>query len=134
MTIVYTFIVGDLFHVNHVRFLHLAKEFGNWLIVGVLSDDVVESYKRRPFFPLAERLEIVRNIRSVDEVIIQKSRSPLKNIKKIHPNIVVHADDWKNDFPDKREIEKLNVKIMFTPYLSGTNTTKIIEKIKNVRA
>lgn len=130
--IVYTFVVGDLFHANHVRFLELARSFGDKLIVGVLSDSAVESYKRIPIYPLKDRLLIVSSLKFVDMVIVQYSKSPLEVIKMLLPNIVVHADDWKNNFPDKEEIESLGVKIEFTPYFDGTTTTKAIKKCKEL--
>ena len=72
MVVVYTFMVGDLFHVNHVRFLELAKTYGDKLIVGVLSDEAVESYKRTPIFPLEDRLIIIAAQKCVDTVVVQQ--------------------------------------------------------------
>jgi len=132
MTIVYTFIVGDLFHVNHVRILELAKTFGDYLIVGVLSDEAVESYKRKPIYSLEDRVKIVNSLKCVDKVVIQYSRSPLEVIKDkdLNIDIVVHADDWKYNFPDRLKIEELGVKVVLTPYFDGMSTTKAIRKIK----
>lgn len=126
---VYAFVVGDLFHVNHVRFLKCAKDFGNLLIVGVLTDEAVMAYKRKPIFSLSERLEIVSSLKFVDQVVTQKERSPLNNLKRYAPSVVVHGDDWKDNFPDVDKIKELGVKIAFTPYLEGVNTTKIIKEI-----
>lgn len=70
MTRVYTSGVFDLFHVGHLSVLKKAKEFGDYLIVGVHSDEDVESYKRSPIIPLEQRCEIIRNIKCVDEVIV----------------------------------------------------------------
>lgn len=133
--VVYTFIVGDLFHVNHVRVLELAKTFGDYLIVGVLSDEAVESYKRKPIYSLSDRVEIVRSLRCVDRVVVQNSKSSLEVIKDkdLNIDIVVHADDWKENFPDKVEIEKLGVKIEFTPYFKGMTTTEAIRKCREMK-
>lgn len=128
--IVYTFIVGDLFHANHVRFLNLAKEFGDFLIVGVLSDEAVQSYKRKPFFSFEDRLFLTENVKCVDKVVPQYFKSPYSNLSFYLPDIVVHADDWKEDFPDADKIRELGIKIEFTPYLEGITTTKIIENVR----
>lgn len=132
-TVVYTFIVGDLFHVNHVRMLELAKTYGDYLIVGVLSDEAVESYKRKPIYSLEDRLEIVKSLRCVDRVVVQYSKSPLEIVKMLLPDIVLHADDWKENFPDRLKIEELGVKIDFTPYFEGMTTTEAIRKCRETK-
>lgn len=69
-TKVYVDIVGDLFHAGHVDFLKKARSFGDYLIVGVLADDVVEGYKRQPVLSLDERVKMVAACRYVDEVLV----------------------------------------------------------------
>ena len=61
--------VGDLFHPGHVALLRAARAFGDHLVVGVLSDEVVAAYKRRPIMSLAERAEMIGACRYVDEVL-----------------------------------------------------------------
>lgn len=132
-TTVYTFVAGDLFHANHVKFLELAKTYGDNLIVGVLSDEAIESYKRTPVYSLNDRLKIVSALKCIDRVVVQHSKSPLEVIKMLLPDVVVHADNWKNDFPDKESIESLGVRIEFTPYFEGMTTTKAIKKCRMMK-
>ncbi|MET8689202.1 adenylyltransferase/cytidyltransferase family protein [Streptomyces sp. NPDC004732] len=66
---VYADMVGDLFHPGHVALLRAARDFGERLIVGVLSDEVVATYKRRPIMTLAERVAVIEACRYVDEVL-----------------------------------------------------------------
>ena len=62
----------DLFHIGHLNLIKNAKRRCDYLIVGVNTDELVESYKnKRPIVPLEERAEIVRSIKYVDEVIIK---------------------------------------------------------------
>jgi len=68
-TRVYVDLVGDLFHAGHVELLRQARALGDRLVVGVLSDDVVAQYKRRPITTLEERVAVVRACRYVDEVV-----------------------------------------------------------------
>jgi cytidyltransferase-like protein len=58
-TRVYVDMVGDLFHMGHVEFLRSARAFGDWLVAGVLSDEVVASYKRMRIMTLAERVAVI---------------------------------------------------------------------------
>jgi cytidyltransferase-like protein len=67
---VFTWGVFDLFHVGHARLLRRAKEHGEWLLVGVCTDEDTAAYKRIPVIPLEQRLEIVSSIGCVDQVII----------------------------------------------------------------
>ena len=58
---VYVDMVGDLFHAGHVSLLGEARRHGDWLVVGVLSDDTAASYKRRPIMTLAERVAVIES-------------------------------------------------------------------------
>ncbi|MEZ4732261.1 MAG: adenylyltransferase/cytidyltransferase family protein [Caldilineaceae bacterium] len=66
---IYTDVVGDLFHWGHVNLFKQLRTLGDYLIVGVNTDELVESYKRRPILTLAERVAMVSACRYVDEVI-----------------------------------------------------------------
>src|SRR5579863_7149573 len=70
MTRVYVDVVGDLCHAGHIAFFKKAKAFGDYLIVGVLADDVVEEYKRTPVLTLEERVQAIKACKYVDEVIV----------------------------------------------------------------
>lgn len=132
MVIIYTFMVADLFHANHLRFLELAKTYGDKLIVGILSDKAVESYKRTPIYFLDDRVVTVSGLRCVDEVVVQNYKSPLENIIKLNPDIVVHADNWKDNFPDEYKIRSRGIDIIFTPYFKGMTTTDAIRKCQSM--
>ena len=66
---IYADMVGDLFHVGHINMLKQARQFGDYLIVGVHSDKTVESYKRTPIINESDRYELIRNCRLVDEIV-----------------------------------------------------------------
>jgi len=132
MVVVYTFMVADLFHANHLRFLELAATYGDKLIVGILSDEAVESYKRKPIYSIDDRVKTLSGLRCVDEVMVQYSKSPLQNIIKLNPDIVIHADNWKGDFPDEDKIRSLGIDIIFTPYFNGMTTTDAIRKCQAI--
>ena len=62
--------VYDLFHIGHLNLIRRAKEQSEYLLVGVLTDELVEHFKgKKPYIPLEERMEIVSSIKEVDEVV-----------------------------------------------------------------
>ncbi|MCY4725230.1 adenylyltransferase/cytidyltransferase family protein [Nocardioides sp. STR2] len=91
---VYVDMVGDLFHAGHVAFLREARGHGDWLVVGVLSDETVASYKRRPIMTLGERVAVIEACRYVDEVIADApDRLTAEFLAEHAIATVVHGDD-----------------------------------------
>lgn len=130
---VYVDVVADLMHPGHVAFFKNAKEFGNYLIVGVHSDEDVDSYKRVPILNLEERVALVSSCRYVDEVYVGAPlRITEEFVKKMNIDVVVHGDDFN---PDTR-LEWYGVPIQLgifktVPYTKGVSTTEIIQRIKD---
>ena len=93
-TRVYVDMVGDLFHAGHVALLQAARECGDHLVVGVLSDETVAAYKRRPIMNLAERVAVIEACRYVDEVIPDAPDRLTSDFLVKHAIVlVVHGDD-----------------------------------------
>ena len=130
-TRVYVDIVGDLFHAGHVEFLKKAKGFGDYLIVGVLADDVVEEYKREPILTLDERVKVIQACRLVDEVVIAPPlRLTDEMIRDLKIDFVVHGDDFNKDLLEDQYGAALKAGIFRTvPYTPGVSTTAIIRRI-----
>ena len=96
MIIGYTTGVFDMFHVGHLNLLARAREQCDRLIVGVSTDEVVETYKgHRRIIPYAERGEIVKAIRWVDEVVPQATMDKFAAWEKLRFNPRFHGNDWK---------------------------------------
>lgn len=91
---VYMSFSTDIIHSGHIRLVKRAGHFGK-VIVGVLSDETVASYKRFPLVPFAERKVMFANISGVHEVVEQTSLSYRENLEKYKPDFVVHGDDWR---------------------------------------
>ena len=134
MTRVYVDMVADLFHYGHANFLKQAKQYGNHLIVGIHSDEVVEGYKRSPIMSMKERVDTVSSCRYVDEVV---PNAPLIiDHAWLHTHridLVVHGDDFSE------EMEQLCYKIpidmgifRLVSYTSEISTTDIIQRIKDI--
>lgn len=136
MKIAYTFVIADLLHFGHLQLLIAAKQSCDKLICGVLTDEAVMSFKRRPISDYQERKSVVESIRYVDEVIQQRNQDPTENLKEIqskYPDaeiIFVYGDNWKN-VPGADYIKSANVKTIrqhFYEKLSNDNISyKIIE-------
>lgn len=90
---VYMCFSTDIIHGGHIAIIKKAQKLGK-LIVGVLSDTAVASYKRMPLVPVSERKIMFENISGVYKVVEQDNLSYTTNLEKYHPDIVVHGDDW----------------------------------------
>lgn len=91
---VYMSFSTDILHSGHIALINKAKKLGK-LIVGVLTDEAVVSYKRFPLVPYKERKALFENIDGVYKVVEQSELSYKANLEKYHPTYVVHGDDWK---------------------------------------
>lgn len=128
---VYVDVVGDLFHAGHVAFFKQAKELGDYLIVGVIKDDLVTDYKRQPILTNEERVAIIEACRYVDEVI---PNAPLgvteELIEDYHIDLVVHGDDFDEKKVNAQYLPALQRGIFrLVPYTKGISTSDIIDRI-----
>lgn len=94
---VYMSFSTDIIHGGHIAIIKKAQKLGK-LIVGVLSDEAVMSYKRLPLVPASERKIMFENLSGVYKVVDQNSLSYKENLEKYHPDYVVHGDDWCQGF------------------------------------
>tara|TARA_B100000524_G_scaffold340357_1_gene233414 strand:+ start:1505 stop:1903 length:399 start_codon:yes stop_codon:yes gene_type:complete len=128
MSVVYVDGVFDLFHAGHINFLKKAKELGDTLIVGIISDDDVKSYKRTPIIPFEDRYSVIENCKLIDKVIPKSPLIITEEFLETHNiNIVVHGDDSTQESFFKIPIEKGIMK--YVKYTDHISTTKIINKI-----
>lgn len=95
--LVYMCFSTDIIHGGHISIIKKAQKLGR-LIIGVLSDESVVSYKRMPLVPASERKLMFENIAGVYKVVEQNSLSYKENLEKYKPSIVVHGDDWCSGF------------------------------------
>lgn len=131
----YTTGVFDLFHIGHLNILRRAKEQCDHLIVGVSTDDLVVTYKhKRPVIPFEERIEIVRAIRYVDEVVPQTSMDKLEAWNRLHYDALFHGSDWKGS-PMYNEVERklrsIGVDMVYLPHTTGTSSTMISDRMQD---
>lgn len=123
----YTTGVYDMFHVGHLNILRRAREGCDYLIVGVTTDDLVEQRKgRRPIVPLLERMEVVQNLRYVDDVVAQTTMDKDEAWQNLKFDVMFVGDDWKGT-PAWDAIETdfaaVGVAIVYFPYTAHTSST-----------
>ena len=132
MKIIYCDIVGDLFHYGHVEFLKNCKELGDYLIVGLMSDNDVKSYKRRPILTLEERLKVVSGCKYVDKVCEGPLSVTEEFLEKHDIDYVVHAHDKGDNSYDSFYKNVPKDKFIRLDYTNGISTTDIIKRIINL--
>ena len=131
----YTTGVYDMFHIGHLNILKRAKEQCDYLIVGVSTDELVESYKHRtPFIPFAERKAIVEAIRYVDEVVVQENMDKFAAWERLHFHAVFLGDDWKGTEKWKRyeeELATVGCDVVYLDYTDGISSTILRDRLNS---
>jgi glycerol-3-phosphate cytidylyltransferase len=135
MKIVYTSGTFDLIHIGHLNVIKRSKALGDYLIVAVSTDELVESYKKhRPIIGLEERAELVRHLRCVDQVVIQDELFSRKLMLKHGVNIMTIGSDWMYRFHEGLECAKNDpqIEVAFLPYTNEVSTTVIRKAVVDV--
>ena len=102
--IVYAGLAADILHQGHINILKQANKLGK-VVVGLLTDKAIASYKQLPLLNYKQRETVLRNIKYVSKVIPQKTLDYRPNLIKLKPNFVVHGNDWKHGVQKKLEIK-----------------------------
>lgn len=126
---VVTFGTFDVFHVGHLRLLERARAHGDYLIVGISTDELNRSKKQRdPVYTLAERMEIVAGLRCVDEVFAEASLELKREYLLQHrADVLVMGNDWEGRFDEFSDI----CEVRYLPRTPAISTTVTIEKIRS---
>ena len=128
MVTVYVGMSADLIHTGHINIINEAAKYGD-VIVGVLTDEAIASYKRLPYLTFEQRSVIVGNLKGVSKVVPQNTLDYTENLLSIKPEIVVHGDDWKEGAQAKTRQKVIDVistwkgKLIEIPYTAGISST-----------
>jgi phosphoenolpyruvate phosphomutase len=134
MKTVYVGMCADVIHPGHLNIINTARELGK-VVVGLLTDEAISSYKRQPFFSFEERKALVEHIKGVDEVVTQDTLDYVDNLRKFRPDFVVHGDDWKEGVQNEtrqRVIDALaewGGELVEPEYTAGVSSTQKITEI-----
>ena len=131
---IYVCITGDLFHHGHIAFFKRAREYGNYLIVGVCSDEDVESYKRRPIMSFYERVEVIEYCNLVDEVVYKAPPETTADFINQHQiDVVVATKAYSKETLSMyyNDPQKLGI-LRLVDYKKGISSTDIIKRCANI--
>lgn len=94
MKTVYTCFCTDIIHAGHLNIIEQACKYGK-VIVGALSDEALIKYNKFPTISLEERIKLYESLEGVDKVVVQNNMMYDEVIEELHPDYVVHGDNWK---------------------------------------
>lgn len=132
--IVYVAFSADFLHSGHIKILKKASSLG-YVVVGVLTDEAISSFKTIPLINYEQRLLLFENLKYVNKVIPQKTLDYRPNLRKIRPNYVVHGDDWKKGILKStrqqviNELKKWSGKLIEPKYTKNISSSEIRNQI-----
>jgi glycerol-3-phosphate cytidylyltransferase len=118
-----------MFHIGHLNILKRAREQCAHLIAGVVTDEVLyEAKGKHPIVPLDERMDIVRSLDLVDDVVIDWSSDKMEAWRRLRFDVIFKGDDWKNT-PKGQRLERdlgaVGVRVRYFPYTVHTSSSLI---------
>ena len=131
----YTTGVYDMFHIGHLNILKRAKEQCDYLIVGVTTDELCYSRKKKyPIICESERMAIVAELRCVDLVVSQENMDKLAAVKKYHVDAVFVGSDWKGTDAWNRyetEFAEVGCTVVYLEHTDGISSTSLRDRLNS---
>ncbi|MCD6216539.1 D-glycero-beta-D-manno-heptose 1-phosphate adenylyltransferase [bacterium] len=122
----------DILHAGHVHILEKASEMGDFLVLGLNSDESVTRLKGkgRPVNDLFSRIAVLEAIRYVDYVLVFEDDTPRELILQIQPDILVKGGDYEPDIVVGGDIvESSGGRVKIVPLLEGFSTSDVIQQL-----
>lgn len=135
---IYIAMSADMLHPGHLNIIEQARKLGGEIIVGLLTDRAIASYKRLPYMSFEQRKIVVENVRGVSQVIPQETLDYTENLLKLKPDYVLHGDDWKTGVQAQtrqKVIDTLSAwggKLIDIPYTQGISSTALNKSLREV--
>ena len=139
MKTIYMVTSSDVIHDGILNILEVARKYGN-VVVGVLSDEVIATYKRAPLLDTETRMAVYRNLKGVTDVVQQRTLSYRDNLMAIKPDYVIHGDDWRSGVQSTIRSEVIDVlsgwggKLVEVPYTRGVSATSLEAQLRDFRS
>ena len=134
---VYVGMSADLVHPGHLNIINEARKLGK-VIVGLLTDEAIASYKRLPYMSFDQRRVIIENIKGVEQVVPQTTLDYVPNLRMLKPDYVVHGDDWREGVQQKTRQRVIDVlaewggELVEVPYTKDISSTVLNKSIKEI--
>jgi phosphoenolpyruvate phosphomutase len=128
---------ADLIHPGHLNIIKTAREHGE-VIIGLLTDKAIASYKRLPYMTYEQRKIVIENIQGVTKVVPQETLDYVPNLRALKPDYVVHGDDWKTGVQQatrQKVIDALKEwggQLVEVPYTEGVSSTQFNKALKEI--
>ncbi|XMB72274.1 phosphoenolpyruvate mutase [Mycoplasmatota bacterium WC30] len=134
---VYLAMSADIIHEGHIKIINEAKKYGE-VIIGLLTDDVISTYKRFPLLDFMQRKMIISNINGIKDVVEQSTLDYTENLMLIKPDFVIHGDDWKvgpqKPIRDKviKVLESIGGDLIEIPYTTGISISALEQALQEL--
>lgn len=136
-SIVYVGMSADLVHPGHLNVIKQATNYGE-VMVGLLTDQAIASYKRLPYMTYDQRKLVVESLKGVNKVVPQDTLDYVPNLKRYKPNYVVHGDDWREGV--QRDVRQAVIDalaewggtLIEVPYTEGISSTQLNKVLKEL--
>lgn len=141
MAKVYIGMSADLLHPGHLNIIEHARQVageGGEIVLGLLTDKAIASYKRLPYMSYEQRKVVVENVRGITRVIPQETLDYVPNLLKEKPDFVLHGDDWKTGIQAQTRQRIVEVmatwggKVIDIPYTQGISSTRLNQILKEI--
>lgn len=132
---VYIAMSADFVHNGHINVIEEGAKYGD-VIIGLLTDEVIASYKRMPLLDYETREKIFSNIKNVTKVVKQSTLDYTENLEKLKPDYVVHGDDWKQGIQSLvrenviKTLAKWGGELIEVPYTKGVSCTDLEQQYR----
>jgi len=134
MKTAYVAMATDIYHSGHINIIDHASKYGE-VIVGVLTDEAIATYKRPPLLDTAERKRIASSFKHVDKVVTQETMDYTDILRELRPNFVIHGDDWRTGHMQIVRQKVINVlsewggELIEVPYTKDLSADKLSRQL-----
>ena len=141
MNKVYIGMSADLLHPGHLNIIDCARQYAGEngeVVVGLLTDKAIASYKRLPYMSYEQRKIVIENVKGVTKVIPQETLDYVPNLQKEKPDFVLHGDDWKTGVQAQTRQRIIDLmatwggKVIDIPYTQGISSTQLNKVLKEI--
>lgn len=136
--VIYIAMSADLLHPGHLNIIEEGRKLDGEIVIGLLTDAAIASYKRLPWMSWEQRKTVVENVKGVSRVIAQETLDYCPNLLKVRPDYVLHGDDWKTGIQSatrQKVVECLSQwggQVIDLPYTEGISSTQLNKVLKEI--